>query len=58
MMVAGARYDRHYRVEHGDDEFANSANHINGIESFASLSPIVLRNLMQKMYFLAVSLQK
>lgn len=29
-------YARHLRVNHGDDEFANSHSHINGIESFWS----------------------
>lgn len=29
-------YDKHYRVNHGNDEFANSHSHINGIESFWS----------------------
>ena len=27
-------YKKHYRVEHGKNEFANSKSHINGIESF------------------------
>jgi transposase-like protein len=27
-------YARHFRVHHGDNEFAAGANHINGIESF------------------------
>jgi len=27
-------YAKHFRVNHGDDEFAQGANHINGIESF------------------------
>ncbi len=29
-------YDKHFRVKHGEDEFANSDSHINGIESFWS----------------------
>ncbi len=29
-------YDRHLRVRHADNEFANGSNHINGIESFWS----------------------
>ena len=29
-------YLKHYRVNHGDNEFANSQSHINGIESFWS----------------------
>ena len=31
-------YDKHYRVRHGQDEFANSSSHINGIESFWSFA--------------------
>lgn len=31
-------YDKHYRVDHGEDEFANSSSHINGIESFWSFA--------------------
>jgi transposase-like protein len=29
-------YKKHYRVRHGNDEFARGRNHINGIESFWS----------------------
>ena len=29
-------YDKHYRVHHGNDEFARGSAHINGIESFWS----------------------
>jgi transposase len=29
-------YAKHYRVNHGDNEFANGQSHINGIESFWS----------------------
>jgi transposase-like protein len=29
-------YDKHYRVKHGEDEFAHGNQHINGIESFWS----------------------
>lgn len=29
-------YDKHYRVHHGNDEFADGPRHINGIESFWS----------------------
>jgi transposase len=29
-------YNKHYRVRHGEDEFANDKSHINGIESFWS----------------------
>jgi transposase-like protein len=31
-------YDKHFRVEHREDEFAHQTNHINGIESFWSLA--------------------
>jgi transposase len=31
-------YEKHYRVKHCDDEFANDTSHINGIESFWSYS--------------------
>jgi transposase-like protein len=31
-------YAKHYRVNHGDNEFANSKSHINGIESFWSFA--------------------
>ena len=27
-------YDKHFRVNHSQNEFANGKNHINGIESF------------------------
>ena len=29
-------YKKHYRVKHGENEFSNGKNHINGIESFWS----------------------
>lgn len=31
-------YKKHYRVHHGDDEFARGRTHINGIESFWSFA--------------------
>ena len=31
-------YDKHYRVHHGQDEFARGTSHINGIESFWSFA--------------------
>lgn len=31
-------YKKHYRVHHGNDEFARGENHINGIESFWSFA--------------------
>ena len=35
-------YDKHFRVNHGENEFANGHNHINGIESFWSYAKIRL----------------
>ena len=35
-------YDKHYRVNHGANEFANGRNHINGIESFWSFAKMRL----------------
>ena len=35
-------YDKHFRVNHGDNEFAIGHNHINGIESFWSYAKIRL----------------
>ena len=29
--------DKHFRVNHGNNEFANKQTHINGIESFGHL---------------------
>ncbi len=31
-------FDKHFRVSHGESEFASGTNHINGIESFWSLA--------------------
>jgi transposase-like protein len=31
-------FNKHFRVEHREDEFARQLNHINGIESFWSLA--------------------
>jgi transposase-like protein len=31
-------FDKHYRVDHGKDEFVNGRNHINGIEGFWGFS--------------------
>jgi len=31
-------YDKHYRFEHGEDEFPNSTSQINSIESFWALA--------------------
>jgi transposase-like protein len=35
-------YGKHFRVNHGENEFANGNNHINGIESFWSYAKIRL----------------
>lgn len=35
-------YDKHYRVNHGANEFAKGRNHINDIESFRSFAKIGL----------------
>ena len=35
-------YDKHYRVNHGANEFVNGRNHINGIESFWSFAKMRL----------------
>ena len=35
-------YDKHFRVNHGNNEFAIGNNHINGIESFWSYAKIRL----------------
>jgi len=35
-------YDKHFRVNHGDNEFTIGHNHINGIESFWSYAKIRL----------------
>ena len=32
--MGASHYAKHFRVNHGDDEFAVGANHINGIENF------------------------
>jgi len=31
-------YDKHFRINHGNDEFAQGHNHINGIEGFGSVA--------------------
>jgi len=40
-------YDKHFREYHGQDEFANSSSHINGIESFWSFANDGLLSLME-----------
>ena len=34
-------FDKHFRVNHGADEFVNGSNHVNGIESFWSMPNVV-----------------
>ena len=47
-------YKKHYRVRHGDHEFAVGTNHINGIESFWSYTKARLARLhgLRAEYFL------
>ena len=40
--LADYGYKRHYRVKHGENEFANGLNHINGIENFWGLCKVRL----------------
>lgn len=35
-------YKKHYRVKHGENEFADGNNHINGIENFWGLCKVRL----------------
>ena len=35
-------YKKHFRVKHGDKEFADEHNHINGIENFWGLCKVRL----------------
>ncbi len=46
-------YEKHYRVHHGDNEFARWKQHINGIESFWSFTKRRFSKLngIQKQYF-------
>ena len=46
-------YDKHFRVNHGNNEFANKQTHINGIESFWSFAKT---RLVKFMVFLKVRL--
>ena len=39
-------YKRHYRVKHGENEFASGHNHINGIENFWELCKVRLTKLI------------
>ncbi len=48
-------YQKHYRVQHGKDEFAIGTNHINGIEGFWGLAKVRLvkfRGLSKNTFYL------
>ena len=48
-------YAKHYRVEHGSNEFANDKSHINGIESFwayAKLRLSKMKGIRKEMFYL------
>jgi transposase-like protein len=48
-------YAKHYRVEHGINEFANDHSHINGIESFwayAKLRLSKMKGIRKEMFYL------
>jgi transposase len=48
-------YAKHYRVEHGNNEFANDKSHINGIESFwayAKLRLSKMKGIRKEMFYL------
>jgi len=40
--LADFGYKRHYRIKHGDNQFASGKNHINGIENFWGLCKVRL----------------
>ena len=43
-------YQKHFRVEHGNNEFANKNSHINGIESFWAFAKTRLDCLAKEVY--------
>ena len=47
-------YKKYYRIAHGQDEFAQNHNHINGIENFLGLAKVCLSKFrgMSKSTFL------
>jgi len=48
-------YQKHYRINHGNDEFAIGTNHINGIEGFWGLAKVRLvkfRGLSKNTFYL------
>ena len=38
-------YKKYYRISHGDNEFANGRNYINGIDNFWGVAKAKLKNL-------------
>ena len=38
-------YDKHFKDNHSDNEFANGKKHINGIESFLSYALVLALSL-------------
>jgi transposase len=50
-------YKKHYRVYHGDNEFADGNNHINGIENFwrlCKVRPAKFRGMNKKSFCLRI----
>ena len=48
-------YQKHYRIQHGNNEFADGHNHINGIENFwgwAKTRLTKLRGISKKIFYL------
>ena len=48
-------YQKHYRVQHGENEFANKVSHINGIESFwayAKTRLVKFRGMQKQTFYL------
>lgn len=48
-------YDKHYRVNHGNNEFVNKVSHINGIESFwryAKIRLVKFRGIKKDSFYL------
>ena len=45
-------YQKHYRVNHGKDEFAVGTNHINGIEGFAKVRLVKFRGMSKNTFYL------
>ena len=54
-------YKKHYRVQHGNDEFANKTSHINGIENFWGIAKMRLakfRGLSKSTFYLHLKKSK